>query len=228
MKILITGSATGIGQALKKKFQSHGHIVMGTFHHHRESGDTADDFYLDLADDESIKRLANSIDDIDILINNAFWMDQNKPLLKLSFDDITRIINTNLAGTFKITTALLPKVKKGIINIGSSVTYSGVHKSSSLYRACKAGVTSLTKSLADETDLLVYTIHPSKTAVSRNNFHGVPVERVVEVIYNIVIGKYRSKYGSEIRVRDYRWGPHLRLLLIALRFLKNLFFGSRG
>lgn len=90
---------------------------------------------------------------LDILVNNAGWTRRTPHhLLEDLTDEIwDRTLNVNLRGVFYCTRAAAPLLKKNpgasVINIASVAPYTG-SGSSIVYAAAKAGVISMTKSLA--------------------------------------------------------------------------------
>ena len=166
---LVTGGSRGIGAAIAKRFARAGAKVTLTY---RENGKAAHEVVaeitarkgiaraepLDVADPQSIARLAGRIEDeagaLAVLINNA---GINKPT---DFDQITgedwdEILRVNLKGPFQVTQHFLPLLRAGarrwgdasIVNIGSvSGQYGGPRTAH--YAASKAGLISLSEVMA--------------------------------------------------------------------------------
>ncbi|MCW2996859.1 MAG: short-chain dehydrogenase/reductase [Solirubrobacterales bacterium] len=97
-------------------------------------------------------RVAAEFGRIDILVNNAGWTRRSK-FLDLTPEQCLRIIAINLAGTMNVTRAVLPTmVAQGngsIVSVGSDAGRIG-ERGEGVYGAAKAGVISLTKTLARE------------------------------------------------------------------------------
>jgi 2-hydroxycyclohexanecarboxyl-CoA dehydrogenase len=89
---------------------------------------------------------------IDVLINNAGWSRRSR-FLELTSDECMRILQINLVGTMNVTRAILPTMieQRGgaVVSIGSDAGRIG-EKGEGVYGAAKAGVVSLTKTLARE------------------------------------------------------------------------------
>lgn len=110
---------------------------------------------------------------IDILINNAGLAGGNAPTWELTPDIWRRVIKVNLVAPFLTCSAVVPQmVSQGygrIVNIASVAGKEG-NPNASHYRASKAGLIALTKSLAKELatkGVLVNAVSPAaaKTAI---------------------------------------------------------------
>ena len=131
MKILITGTASGIGKGAALYFLKYGHEVVGfdknpsTIVHPEYTH-----FLLDIRDESSYPELEG----IEVLVNNAGVQDA---------DDI----DVNLKGTIKITEryGIVPTIKS-IIMIGSASGHTGSEFPE--YSASKGGVLAYTKNVA--------------------------------------------------------------------------------
>ncbi len=143
--VVVTGGSSGIGKAISSLFSKQGAkiIIVGL---DSKKGD------------EVVKKIKNSIfvktniskhGKIDILINNA-GIGSDKDFEKSTKKDWTKILNTNLIGTFLCTQKASKYMKGGtIINISSA---AGLNYNTSVsrpdYSVSKAGVINLTKSTA--------------------------------------------------------------------------------
>jgi NAD(P)-dependent dehydrogenase (short-subunit alcohol dehydrogenase family) len=88
---------------------------------------------------------------LDILINNAGVANENFPVAKLPVEAWRRAIDTNLTGTFLVTKAALPLMKRGgtILN-NLSVAAKTAFPNMAGYVAAKHGALGLTKTLREE------------------------------------------------------------------------------
>lgn len=155
-KVLITGATSGIGGATLKELVNKYEVIF-TYHHNEEkaleitSKYHIKGYYLDLGDKESIEKLVDSIDNIDILINNAAICLDN------SFEDKTymefsKVVNVNLTGTYYLTKLLSKKINNGgnILFISSTNGIDTYYIESIDYDASKAGVISLMHNFAKQ------------------------------------------------------------------------------
>jgi len=162
--VAITGADGGIGQALCRYFGAEGAkiaaidrrpSVEGFAERLRSEGFTAEFAVLDVGDAEAVARsfaaLAGKLGGIDVLINNAGF--SNHPTFARTDpagwrDDV----NGNLNGAYNCAHAVLPdminKRRGAIVNVGSVNGLAALGDPA--YSAAKAGMISMTRSLALE------------------------------------------------------------------------------
>ena len=166
--VLVTGSSRGIGLEIAKAFAQEGaRIVLNArktiesavIKQVAELGNEVFDFSADVTDSESVETMINTIFEkfgqLDVIINNA-GIVKDFLLNRMTQDDFTSVINTNLVGTFNvIRQALRPMYKQRsgcFINMTSVVGLTG-NVGQANYAASKAGIIGLTKSVAKEASL---------------------------------------------------------------------------
>jgi len=88
---------------------------------------------------------------LDILINNAGVAHPNQGVAKLPVESWMEVIDTNLTGTFLVTRAALPLMRRGgaIVN-NLSIAAKRVFPGSSAYNASKHGALGFTDTLREE------------------------------------------------------------------------------
>lgn len=160
--VVITGAGRGIGLAVA----THMHDCGATIIAHSGRKGTAKTlskvsskvFEGDLIDMKSVKDFTqfvlNSTSRVDVLINNAGTMFGRFPADTLTDDQYQDIVNLNQTSVVKITSALIPLLKKSnnasIVNTVSISALTGGSPGSSIYSATKAFVSTYTKGLARE------------------------------------------------------------------------------
>ena len=143
-KMLITGASCGIGKEIANYFSNLGVKVILTYHNNKiDNG-----YYLDLSNEESIKKLANDIKDkygkIDYLINNAA-ISLDSYLYDKTKDEFMKVLETNVVGTF-LMMKYFDNITNGyIFNISSTDGINTGSVYSIDYNASKAAINSLTK-----------------------------------------------------------------------------------
>ncbi|MBI5233607.1 MAG: SDR family NAD(P)-dependent oxidoreductase, partial [Deltaproteobacteria bacterium] len=111
---------------------------------------------MDVLDEGSVNKAVYEVIEkygaIDILVNSA-GVHLKKPTLEVTDMEWTRVIDTNLTGTFRVCRAVGSQmVKQGrgkIINIASLGSFVAL-KDAAAYTSSKAGIALLTKNLAVE------------------------------------------------------------------------------
>ena len=167
-RVLVTGGGTGIGRATSLAFAREGASVAINYSRSEEDalkttaearayGVPAITVKADVSRDSEVREMVNMVarefGGLDILVNNAGvtrFIDY-EDLEGLTEDIWDELLAVNLKGTFFCCRAAVPVMKKqgkgAIINIASVAGIIG-QGSSIAYCAAKAGVISLTKSLA--------------------------------------------------------------------------------
>ncbi len=148
-RVLVTGAASGIGQAVALAFLESGDEVLGWDLH----GDDAQAFPIlavDISDPDRVRDAAAQLQPLDLLVNCA-GIARRGHAATLAAEDWRAVIDTNLSGTFYCCQAAFPALKASgaglIVNVASFVAHrSGPGRAS--YVASKAGVVALTEVLA--------------------------------------------------------------------------------
>ncbi|KRK39894.1 3-oxoacyl-[acyl-carrier-protein] reductase [Loigolactobacillus bifermentans] len=165
--VLITGSSRGIGAAMAQAFaQAGAKLVLNSRHAATEQvttftaqGVTCTAIQADVADPDQVKQMIKTIKSefgqLDVVINNA-GVTEDKLLIRMQPADFEKVLQTNLVGTFNVTSKALPlllKQRSGcIINIASVIGLTG-NIGQANYAASKAGIIGFTKSVAQEAAL---------------------------------------------------------------------------
>ncbi len=165
--VLVTGGSKGIGKAIALKFAGHGYDTSVThLPAEQQARQTLDElktignktvgieanFLEPGAIEKVFKEFDRHFDHLDVLVNNAGWTKYipSENLDELNGDFFDKIIRINLRSVFFCIQQAVKRMKtdKGcIINITSIAAYNGIG-SNIAYCAAKAGVKSMTKSLA--------------------------------------------------------------------------------
>ena len=177
---LVTGAAKGIGKAAALRLAEMGANIAVNYNSSRkEADDTANhlkdfgvesmSYQADVGNLDQVTKMVEDITDqlgqIDILVNNAGIIDDGL-LLRMSDEAWSRVINTNLNGTFYCSRAVLRTMVRSrwgrIINIGSVVGLRG-NIGQTNYTASKAAINGFTFALAKEVatrNITVNTVTP--------------------------------------------------------------------
>ena len=165
--VIVTGAATGIGQAFAVGAAAQGaNVVVADMHAADQTvalieaaGGTALALRVDVADDASVRAMAQAalkrFGRIDGLINNAAYFREVKltPFEELDPVEWERIFAVNVKGVWQCCKAVMPAMRErkrgAIVNIASVVAVAGqagyLH-----YVASKGAVLAMTKGLAKE------------------------------------------------------------------------------
>lgn len=164
---VVSGAGSGLGRAASLAFAKEGARVVLLGRRLNKLEETAalilrqtgqDTLILptDITDEQqihaSIQQAIDQWGTIHILMNNAAVLEPGT-VLELSTEVWQQQVATNLTGPFLLTKAVLPSMRQSkygrIINITTTVSWNG-SGGYAAYSAAKAGLESLTRTLADE------------------------------------------------------------------------------
>ena len=174
---IITGSSSGIGEAIAKSFAREGAAVVIDYHGSPQAaraivetiesqGGRAVAVGADVSKQDDAKAMIDTavskFGALDILVNNA-GIEHQMPFLKTPLDVWQRVIDTNLTGTWicsQLAALEMAKEKRGgrIINI-SSVHEDITMPSNAPYCASKGGMKMLMRTIAVELAPLNITVN---------------------------------------------------------------------
>lgn len=161
-KALVTGAARGLGKAIADGLAECGATVYGTSRDADSARQIGERYGtpalpVDITETAEIRRFADSLmqesGGIDLLVNNA-GVNVPKPALELTVEDWDTVFDTNLKGSFFLTTAVARHwIDSGtpgaIVNVASQAGIVGIEERAA-YGTSKAGLIHLTKILALE------------------------------------------------------------------------------
>ncbi|MDN4639584.1 beta-ketoacyl-ACP reductase [Agreia sp. PsM10] len=153
--VLITGGNRGIGFSLAEEFIAQGHRVAVT----ARSGQGPEGsltVLADVTDAESIDRAFTEVEaalgPVEVLVANA-GVTKDTLLLRMSEDDFTSVIDTNLSGSFRVIKRAskgMLKARFGRIILISSVVGLFGSAGQVNYAASKAGLVGIARSITRE------------------------------------------------------------------------------
>lgn len=162
--VIITGGASGIGEACAERFVAEGsHVVIADVQHERGAalvdrlGERAEFVYTDVTDEGSIASLVDGVVQrhgrLDVFFANAGVFGAVGPIAEQRTADVDLTIGINLRGVilcFKHAARVMIPQRAGVLiataSPGGIVGGAGPH----VYSATKAGVVGLTRSVAAE------------------------------------------------------------------------------
>jgi len=163
--VIITGSSEGVGAAAARLFADAGANLMLVARGKKKLDAIAEElrgktrveiFAMDVADPEACTNLFKKAEfefgQVDILINNAGYHSRG-PFESVAAHDLAVMIDVNLRAPVMLTRLAIPHILEAgggaIINVGSLAGRMPV-PGSAVYAASKAGLRSLTYSIAEE------------------------------------------------------------------------------
>lgn len=167
--VLVTGGGAGIGRAIVEAFSRAGaRLAVAEINPQRAADvrawlDATDVDHVvvqaDVTQDDQVAQLVKAVDarfgGLDVLINNVGdSLMIAKPFEAYTDGDIQRLYDVNLKQVFLVTRAMIPLLRRNgpggsIISLSSIEGFRAI-PNCSVYAACKAALSGLTKSLALE------------------------------------------------------------------------------
>ncbi len=171
---LITGANRGIGLALVREFQKHGHDVIATAREPAASAELkatgAELHALDVSDAASIKALAEKLKGraLDFLINNAGLGDR-ADMPRLDYDRFEELLRVNTIAPIRVLDALTPNLAAGKQKVAAALSSQlGSIENTNMgfglaYRVSKAGLNMGLRTAAHtlaEKGITLLALHP--------------------------------------------------------------------
>ncbi len=193
--ILITGANKGLGHETARRLLALGHtVLLGARDPERGAAAAAElgarFVQLDVTDDASVTAAAADVQRtegvLDVLVNNAGIVGTHSGADALTGDDALAVLDTNVAGVVRTTTAFLPLLRRSsdpvIVNVSSGLGSQALTHDPSriegsvvapLYTASKAALTMLTTQYAKALpEVRVNAVDPGYTATDLNGHSG--------------------------------------------------------
>ena len=191
----ITGANKGLGHETARRLIEHGHtVVLGA--RDEDAGRAAADqlgarfVCIDVTDDESVAAAAADVAAhegvVDVLVNNAGISGPMGDPSTLSGQDVTAVLDVNVVGVVRATTAFLPLLRRSddpvVVNVSSGMgslelthdpSRAESHAVAPAYTASKAALTMLTTQYAKALpEVRVNAADPGYTATDLNGHSG--------------------------------------------------------
>jgi len=227
---IVTGASKGIGFEIAKEFAARGATVIvcsrSMADAEKSAGLIKGKVYpeqLDVTSQPAVAKFMRHMLErhrrIDILINNAGYPFDRKMWFKkfheVTEEEVDRVINVDLKGTFRLSRAAIPLMLKGggvIISISSTPAISG-HTEGAPYSIAKAGIIAMTKHIALEYgNIRAYTL-------ALGNISS-------EATFNSMTPAEKKKAAAENSMR--RWGYPKEVASVAASLADDSFSFATG
>ena len=161
--IIVTGASGGIGNSIVEKLHKNGANILATGTKSEKLEELKQRFNnikiikFDISQHKKIEEFINSATvelggSLDCIINNA-GITKDNLTIRMSLEEWTKVIDTNLTSTFLMCKYSIKKMLKNksgkIVNITSVVAHTG-NVGQANYTASKAGIIAMSKSMAIE------------------------------------------------------------------------------
>jgi acetoacetyl-CoA reductase len=204
---VVTGGTRGIGEAISLALKDTGVTVIANYagnvakakEFEERTGIRTAQF--DVSDHEATLAACHQIEadigPIDIVINNA-GITRDGTLLKMSYEDWKKVIDTNLGGCYNMAKATFPGMRARnwgrIVNIGSVNGQAGQYGQVN-YAAAKSGIHGFTKALAQEGAKFGVTVNAIAPGyIDTDMVAAVPEDVLAKIVAKIPVGRLGHAY----------------------------------
>lgn len=203
---IVTGASRGIGAAIAEKLGAAGAVIIGTATTEKGAATISERFVqqgvkgsgmvLNVMQPDSVAELLQAVQEQfgtpQILVNNA-GITRDNLLMRMSDEEWSEVINTNLNAVFRLSKACLRGMMKArwgrIINISSVVGSMG-NAGQANYAATKAGVGGFARALAREVGsrgITVNTVAPG--FIDTDMTRDLPEANKTQMLSQIPLGR---------------------------------------
>ncbi len=188
--VLITGASRGIGAAAAKRLAQGGASVVINYYQSRDravevlkevekEGGKGMIFQADVTERKQVEEMAEAVREkfsaVDVLVNNAFFPFEMKPLHEISWKGLEEATNKELAALYNCVQAFVPAMiekKKGKIIVVSSRLAQQPLPRTGAYAVAKAALEAMANTMAIELGpfgITVNVVTPALTLTDASN-----------------------------------------------------------
>lgn len=196
--VLITGASRGIGAAAAKRLAQWGASVVINYHQSRDralevlkevekEGAKGMVFQADVTERKQVEEMAKAVGEkfsgVDVLVNNAFFPFEMKPLHQISWQGLEEATKKELGAFYNCVQAFVPGMiekKKGKIIVVSSRLAQQPLPRTGAYAAAKAALEAMANTMAIELGPLGITVNVVTPALTLTDASNVMTEEFKE------------------------------------------------
>ena len=162
-RVIITGAASGIGEATARALRQRGAEVVGLDRNASDGGTVGCDVCDQASVDAAVAMAVKQLGGLDVLVNCA-GIGLPQSAAERPGPDALRVLDVNLLGTWRTTAAALPALRSShgrVVNIASGLAHIAVPFATA-YGASKRGVVGYSEQLRAEVgdEITVTTVYP--------------------------------------------------------------------
>jgi 3-oxoacyl-[acyl-carrier protein] reductase len=194
--VLVTGANRGIGLACARAFDAQGDVVAATYRAVPVPIEGVFSVQCDVSSaasvDEAFRTVEEGLGKVEVVVANA-GITKDNLVLRMSDEDFTSVVDTNLGGAFRIVKRAVPamvRARQGRIILISSVVGMLGSGGQVNYAASKSGLIGLARSLARELGSRGITVNVVAPGfVETDMTAGLSDERTAEIRGSIPLGR---------------------------------------
>ncbi|HYB55946.1 MAG TPA: SDR family oxidoreductase [Alphaproteobacteria bacterium] len=201
-RVLVTGAAGGLGQALARAFHGAGATLLLADRHAealaafaRGLGRGIECHYYEQGELASLAALAQAVGVVDVLVNNAGIL-LARPLIETAPEEIDEVIRVNLIGPMTLArhigARMVARGRGVILNVASQLAFCGA-EGRAAYAAAKAGLAQFTRTAAVEWarhGVRVVAVAPGRLLTPMTEYQRSDPELYKAAIARVPAGRY--------------------------------------
>ncbi|SMD09472.1 SDR family oxidoreductase [Primorskyibacter flagellatus] len=203
-RALVTGARTGLGRLAAETLAEAGADIIGLGSEPMPEtaeavvvlGRHFEQHQVDLTDPAAVRAFCDTVDEVDILINNAGQI-RRQDLLEFSQEDWDAVVQINLTAAFSLSQAVARRMVNAsiagrIVNIASLLSFQGGIRVVS-YTSAKHGILGLTRAMANElagSGITVNAIAPGYIATDNTEALRNDPDRASAILERIPAGRW--------------------------------------
>lgn len=206
MNVLITGVASGIGQAVADCFLSRGHVVYGIDRLPVAGKEGFFTFPADITDENSLLQVARQLQrqgaKLDAIVNIA-GKHIMASLVENDFQQMKQVIDINLCGTMLVNRVFYPHLAKTgrIVIVTSEVASLDPMPFNGLYNVSKTALDCYAQALRQELNLLGQTVVTIRPGAVETPLSAGSVQATADLAKNTLLYKPQAKRFSSLAAK---------------------------
>ncbi|MER5671060.1 3-oxoacyl-ACP reductase FabG [Pseudonocardia alni] len=199
---LVTGAAQGIGFEIATLFHAAGARVVAVDRDPEAlvaawpATERVRTSVTDVADQDAVAAAVDGAvawaGGLDIVVNNA-GVTRDAMVWKLTHEQWRTVLDVHLTGTFAVTRAAVPVMRRaGLGRIINVTSYTGLHGNlgQANYAAAKAGIIGFTKAVAKEVAHFGITVNAVSPNAATAMVRAIPQEKLAELTSMVPMGRF--------------------------------------
>lgn len=198
MNLLITGAASGIGQAVAHYFTQRGHAVYGIDLTKTENGGNYFGFIADITDEDSLQAVKKHLLDhhitLDAILNIA-GIHMMASLVESDYAKMKKVVDVNLSGTMLVNRVFYDRLtERGrIIIVTSEVAAFDPMPFNGLYNVTKTALDTYAQALRQELNLLGKKVVTVRPGAVETNLSAASMKATQELADTTVLYKKQAR-----------------------------------
>ena len=206
MNLLITGAASGIGEAVVKRFVEQGHTVYGIDLIKMESSGNSYGFAADITHADALENIKKYLLDNNITLDailNIAGIHRMASLVESDYAKMKKVVDVNLSGTMLVNRVFYDRLaERGrIIIVTSEVAAFDPMPFNGLYNVTKTALDTYAQALRQELNLLGQKVITIRPGAVETNLSATSMKATQELADTTVLYKKQAKNFARLAAK---------------------------